>query len=111
MEGQEMADYVLLYSGGRMPEGPAEQAAVMKDWDAWFGGMGSALADGGNPFTGKAKSIASDGKVSDGAGNMLASGYSIIKADSLNAAVEIAKRCPVLKGGAKITVYETFKVM
>ena len=94
-----------------MPEGPAEQAAVMKDWDAWFGGMGSALADGGNPFTGKAMSITSDGKTSDGAGGMLASGYSIIKADSLNAAVEIAKRCPVLKGGAKITVYETFKVM
>ena len=83
----------------------------MKDWDVWFGGMGSALVDGGNLFTGNAKSIASDGKVSDGAGGTMASGYSIIKADSLNAAVEIAKRCPVLKGGDKITVYETFKVM
>jgi hypothetical protein len=33
------------------------------------------------------------------------------KADSLNAAVEMAKGCPVLKGGAKITVYETLKAM
>ena len=41
----------------------------------------------------------------------MTSGYSMIKADSLSAAVEMAKRCPVLKGGAKITVYETFKVM
>ena len=106
-----MADYVLLYSGGKMPEGPAEQATVMKDWETWFGGMGSALVDGGNPFTGKAKSIASDGKESDGPVGTPASGYSIIKADSLDAAAEIAKHCPVLKGGAKITVYETFKAM
>lgn len=106
-----MANYVLLYSGGKMPESPAEQAAVMKDWEAWFGGMGSALVDGGDPFTGKAKSIANDGKVSDGPVGTMSSGYSIIKADSLNAAVEMAKRCPVLKGGAKITVYETFKAM
>ena len=106
-----MADYVLLYSGGGMPATEAEQAAVMKEWDAWYRKLDGTLVDGGNPFTGNAKSIASDGKVSDGAGGTMASGYSIIKADSLNAAVEIAKRCPVLKGGAKITVYETFKVM
>jgi hypothetical protein len=106
-----MANFVLLYSGGKMLESPAEQAAVLKDWETWLGGIGKALVDGGNPFTGQAKSIASDGKTSDGPVGTLASGYSIIKADSLNAAVELAKRCPVLKGGGKITVYETFNVM
>ena len=35
----------------------------------------------------------------------------IISADSLDAAVDMAKGCPVLQGGAKITVYETFSVM
>ena len=104
-----MTDYVLLYNGGKMPEGAAEQAAVMKDWETWFGKMGSGLKDGGNPFTGKAKMIASDGKVSDAGWD--ASGYSIIQADSLDAAVAIAKGCPVLKGGARISVFETFKVM
>ncbi len=106
-----MANYVLLYSGGKMPESPAEQAAVMKDWETWFGKIGSGLVDGGDPFTGKAKSIASDGKVTDGPIGAMASGYSIIKADSLDAAAQIAKGCPVLKGGAKISVYETFKAM
>src|SRR5205823_86479 len=38
-----MANFVLLYSGGSMPETQAEQAAVMKAWEAWFGGLGSAL--------------------------------------------------------------------
>ncbi len=106
-----MANFVLLYSGGSMPESEAEQAAVMQAWTAWFGRLGSALVDGGNPFTGQAKSIASNGKVSDSPVGTMANGYSILKADSLGAAVELAKGCPVLQGGGQITVYETFNVM
>jgi hypothetical protein len=106
-----MADYVLLFSGGSMPESEAEQAAVMQAWDAWFGGLGDAVKDGGNPFTPMAKSVASDGSVKDGPVGGMASGYSIIRADSLDGAVEMAKGCPVLKGGAQISVFETFEVM
>ena len=36
------------------------------------------------------------------------SGYSIIKAASLEAAVTASKGCPVLAGGATIVVSETF---
>ena len=104
-----MAKYLLLYSGGRMPETEAEQATVMKAWDSWFHEIGSALADGGNPFSPASKKISSDGAVGDGAPS--ASGYSILEADSLDAAVGLAKGCPVLQGGASISVYETFEVM
>jgi hypothetical protein len=69
------------------------------------------VVDEGDPFTPKAKSIANDGKVSDGAVGTMASGYSMIQADSLDAAVALAKGCPVLEGGAKITVYETFSAI
>ncbi len=106
-----MANYVLLYTGGGMPESEAEQAAVMQAWGVWFGGLGSALVDGGNPFTGAAKSIASNGTVSDGPLGTAASGYSIIKADSLDAAVKMARGCPLLQSGGQITVYETLNVM
>jgi hypothetical protein len=106
-----MADYVLLYSGGKMPEGEAAQAAATKDWERWMSGVGSALVDAGNPFTGKAKGIATDGKVTDGANGTNANGYSIIQAESLNSAVELAKGCPVLKSGGKITVFETLDMM
>jgi hypothetical protein len=67
--------------------------------------------DGGHPFTPVAKSIASDGTVSDGPVGTMATGYTIISADSLDAAVEQAKDCPVLQGGGQVTVYETFNVM
>jgi hypothetical protein len=106
-----MANYLLLYSGGSMPDSPAEQAAVMKEWEVWFGKIGSGLVDGGDPFTGKAKTVASDGKATDGPIGSPASGYSIVKADTLDAAVALAKGCPILKSGAKISVYETFKAM
>ena len=105
-----MANFVLLYSGGGMPETQAEIAQVMQAWGAWFGQLGSALVDGGNPFTPVAKRIAKDGSVSDAPAG-IASGYSIIKADSLDAAVALAKACPVLLGGAQITVLETFPAM
>src|SRR5262245_45289130 len=106
-----MANFVLLYSGGSMPETEAEQAAVLQAWGAWYNELGSALVDGGNPFTPMAKSIASDGTVSDGPIGTPASGYTIIAADSLDAAVGMAKGCPVLQGGGQISVYETFNVM
>jgi hypothetical protein len=106
-----VADYVLLYGGGSMPETKEEQDAVMAAWNSWFGELGDTLKDGGNPFTPAAKSIGPDGSVSDGSGGGTASGYSIIKADSLDEAAEKAKSCPVLQGGAHITVYETFEVM
>ncbi len=31
-----MADFVLLYSGGNMPETDDEKARVMKAWDGWY---------------------------------------------------------------------------
>ncbi len=103
-----MANFVLLYTGGGMPATEAEQKAVLKAWEDWFGKLNGSLVDGGNPFTPTAKTIASDGKVSEGPIGSMASGYSVIKADSLDKAVALAKGCPVLKSGAKITVYETF---
>jgi hypothetical protein len=106
-----MTDYLLLYSGGGMPQSEAEVAEVMKAWDAWMTKLGPALKDGGNPFTPQAKNISKDGKVTDGPADALASGYSIIQADSMDDAVKLAKDCPVFKGGAKLTVFETFEVM
>ena len=106
-----MANFVLLYTGGGMPETEAEQAAVLQAWGAWYGALGSAVVDGGNPFTAVAKHLASNGTVSAGPVGTMATGYSIIKADSLDAAVEMSKGCPILMSGGQISVYETFPVM
>ena len=106
-----MANFVLLYSGGGMAATDAERKKLMDAWGTWFGKLGSAVVDGGNPFTAKAKSVGKDGKISEGDGGMMHTGYSILKADSLDAAAEMAKGCPVLMGGGKIAVYEVHPAM
>lgn len=106
-----MATFVLLYTGGGMAATPAEQEKVMQAWNAWFGKIQSSVVDAGNPFTPKAKSISSNGTVSDGPVGEIATGYSIIKADSLDEAVAIARECPATQGGSNITVYEILPVM
>ncbi len=103
-----MANYLLIYHGGAMPS-PDETAKVMQAWTEWFGVLGDKLVDGGNPVS-QIKTIASDGSVTDGTSNP-STGYSVIKADSLDAAVALAKGCPVLAGGASIEVAETFAAM
>ena len=104
-----MANFLLVFHGGSMPEGQEEGAKVMQAWTDWFGVLGDAVVDPGNPVS-NVRTIASDGTVSEGGTNP-SSGYSVIKADSLDAAVEAAKGCPVLAGGASVEVAETFSVM
>jgi hypothetical protein len=104
-----MANYLLVYHGGGMPASPEEGAKIMKAWTDWFGVLGDKLVDGGNPVS-QVKTIASNGSVSDGGTNP-SSGYSVIKADNLDAAVALAKGCPVLGGGASVEVAETFAAM
>jgi hypothetical protein len=105
-----MAKYLLAYKGGGgMPATDAERAASMAAWTGWFGNLGSAIVDPGNPF-GPSKAVAADGSVSDGASAGL-TGYSVVTADSLDAAAELSKGCPVLGNGGSVEVYETFDVM
>jgi hypothetical protein len=103
-----MTNYVLLFRGGSMAETPEHQAQVMQAWTAWFDALGPALVDAGNPAS-TTKIIAPDGTVSDDAEGP--TGYSIISAGSLEAALELAKGCPVLADGASVHVVETFSVM
>jgi hypothetical protein len=103
-----MANYLLTFHGGSMPETKEAQDQVMAAWTGWFGTLGDALVDGGNPVS-KSKAISPDGSVMDA--TAAPSGYSIIKADDLDSAVELAKGCPVLAGGAAVVVSETLPVM
>ncbi|HSF85762.1 MAG TPA: YciI family protein [Acidimicrobiia bacterium] len=102
-----MANYVLLYSGGSMPETEAEQAQVMQAWSDWLGSASDMLVDGGAPI-GQKKSISPDGAVSDGGGDI--SGYSVVKADSLDDAVAFAKACPHLTAGGTVEVGEAMEM-
>jgi hypothetical protein len=98
-----MAKFVYVYTGGQMADTPEAQEKAMQSWGAWFGTLGSAVTEIGNPF-GQSATVSSSG-VSDG-GASKAGGYSIIEADSLTAATAKTAGCPVLDGGGSVEVYE-----
>jgi hypothetical protein len=104
-----MSTYVLAYTGGSMAETEEAQAASMAAWGAWISGLGSALTDAGNPF-GASSTVAADGSVTEGGASKLG-GYSVLTADSLDAASALVKGCPVFDGGGAVEVYEVFPVM
>ncbi len=106
-----MNNYLLLYSGGKMPTTEMERQAVTADWMVWLNKWSGNVVDQGNPFTPMAKNITSDGRIHDGPMGAMPSGYTVIKANSMDEALRIAQGCPVIKGGATITVYETFNAM
>ena len=103
-----MSNYVFAYHGGNKCERPEEGAKHMAKWKAWVGGLGDAMINPGTPL-GKSKTVSSGG-VSDDAGPNPLTGYSIVKADSLDAAVEMAKACPHLDISGSIVVAEVMEM-
>ena len=103
-----MAKYLLVYHGGgdMSAASPEEQAKTMDAWMGWFGSMGPAVADGGNPV-GRAWTIQADGTVEGGGANP-ATGYSVISADSMDAALVLAKGCPIIATGGSVELCETY---
>ncbi len=92
-----MSNYVFAYHGGKKPESPEEGAKHMAKWKAWVGGLGDAVVNPGTPL-GKSKTVSSGGVSDDGGSNPLV-GFSIVKADNMDAALEMAKGCPYLEIG------------
>lgn len=98
-----MGKFVLAYKGGSTPTSEEEGAKVMEAWMGWFGTLGAAIIDGGNPF-GPSTAVAADGSVTSASAGL--TGYSVISADSLDAAATLAKGCPILAAGGSVEVYE-----
>ncbi len=98
-----MANYLFVYYGGMMATTPAEQKKSMDAWMGWFGKLGKAVIDAGAP-TKPGKIVSKSGAKAVSANPV--TGYSIIKADNLDAAVVMAKGCPSIPDGGQVAVYE-----
>jgi hypothetical protein len=99
-----MAKYMLLYTGGMgMAASPEVQQEIMADWGAWYEKMGASITDGGAPFA-DAKSLTGDG-IADGPLGTAATGYTLIDAESLDAAASACTDHPHIKHGGQVQVY------
>ena len=102
-----MGKFVVLYTGGMgMGASPEEQQKIMAEWGAWYETLGANIVDGGAPF-GAAKHLPSTGVIADGPlGDTPATGYTIISADSIDAAAAACSAHPHLNHGGQVEVFE-----
>ena len=109
-----MKEFLLIFRNNfnNMPKVSEEETnANTKKWMDWIGGIAAQnkLSNRGNRLATSGKVLRSNNAIIDGPYTEVkesVGGYSIIKADSYEEAVEIAKGCPVLKQGGNVEVRE-----
>lgn len=104
-----MSEYLFVYQAPMTPADaappePAQMDAVMGEWNAWAGRVGEGLVDFGTPLAGGVR-VTKDGTSPS---TREVAGYSIIEADDMESALELAKVHPHLNmpDGCEIEVHE-----
>ncbi len=97
-----MQKYLLVYYGGSMETDPKKAQASMAAWMKWFKDMGKAVVDMGAP-TVPAKIVSKDG--AKAVTSNAVTGYSIVQAEDLDAAIALVKKSPQLAESGKIAIY------
>lgn len=105
-----MSKFIFVYHAPQTPAdaappSPEEMEQVMGAWMGWAGRVGEGMVDFGTPLAGGVR-VASDGSVAPSERQVV--GYTIIEADSAEAALELAQAHPHLQmpGGCEIEVHE-----
>src|SRR4051794_36906052 len=105
-----MSKFVFVYHApmtpaDAAPPSPEEMEQVMGAWMGWAGKVGDGMVDFGTPLAGGAR-VTADGTVSPSERQVV--GYTILEADSMDAALALAKEHPHLQmpGGCEIEVHE-----
>ena len=109
-----MKEYLLIFRNdfkAMPPFSPEEMQANTKKWMDWIGGIAAKnkLLERGNRLSFSGKVVKRDNVITDGPYSEIkesVGGYSIIKVESYDEAVEIAKGCPVLAMGGNVEVRE-----
>jgi len=103
-----MPQYIIVYLGGDKPSSPEEGKRHMSKYRTWLSSLGDSAVSPANPLK-DTSTVNSDGTVTTG-GRTSMSGFTIIEADSLAAALSIAKGCPFLDMGGSLEVSELMQM-
>ena len=102
-----MPHFLFADHGGKMLETEAETEAEIARWQGWFDNISAAIVDPGNPI-GETRTVSDTAIVDDSGPNPLL-GYSIVIADNTDAAVAMARDCPII-GSGTVEVAEIYEV-
>jgi hypothetical protein len=99
-----MPQYVMTYLGGNPPATPEEGKQHFAKYQQWLSDLGNAAISPMNPFK-ITSTLNPDGSVSEGS-SIAMSGYTVIQADSMDAALDHARNCPFLDINGTLEVSE-----
>lgn len=99
-----MPQYLIVYLGGNPPSSPEEGKKRFAEYMDWLSSLGDAAVSPANPIR-STSTVKPDGTVTTGSKTAM-SGFTIIAADSMEAALSIARACPFLKTGGSLEVSE-----
>ena len=103
-----MAQFVLVYLGGNQPSSPEESSKHFSKYMEWLSSLGDSVVIPTIPLK-DTYTISPDGAIKEG-GSSAMSGFSIIKAESMEAALSIAQSCPFLEIGGSLEVSEMMEM-
>lgn len=103
-----MTQYVFVYLGGNQPSSPEESRKHFDAYMEWMSSLGDAVVSPTIPLK-DTHTVSSDGTIGEG-GSSAMSGFSIIKADSMEDALSIAQACPFLDIGGSLEVSEMMEM-
>ena len=103
-----MPNFMLAYHGGNEPGSQEEGMAQMEKWKAWIKGLGETIVNPGTPLP--VSKVVTSGGVEDDTDPNSMKGFAVVKADSMAAAVDIAKSDPFLENGGTIRVSEMMEM-
>lgn len=105
---RKVENFMIAYYGGNQPSSEEEGKAQMEKWTAWIKGLGDSVVNPGTPMP--VSKIVTLNSVKDDSDLNSMKGFAIIKADNIEAAVEIAKSDPFLENGGTIRVSQMMKM-
>jgi len=103
-----MQNFMIAYYGGKQPSSKEEGMAMQEKWKAWIEGLGEAVINPGTPLP-ISKIVTSSGVQDDNDPESM-KGFAIVRANSIDAAVEIARYDPFLDTGGKIRVSQMMEM-
>ena len=103
-----MTQFVFVYLGGNQPSSPDEAKKHFTKYMEWLASLGDTIVSPMLPLK-DTSTVSSDGTISAG-GSSAMSGFSIIKAGSIEAALAIAQGCPFLEIGGSLEVSELMQM-
>ncbi len=108
-----MKEFLLVFrrdaSSSTIQVSPEQMQAITKPWQDWMGSIAAQnkLVDRGNRLSSEGIVVKPNGIITNGPYVELKEaigGYTIVKANSIEEAAELAKGCPILTMGGNVEV-------